>query len=41
LEIYEKIIARSLSVRETELLVQKVRKDLPPQKINNLTDRVF
>lgn len=32
LEIYEKIIARSLSVRETELLVQKVRKDLPPRK---------
>ena len=32
LEIYEKIIARSLSVRETELLVQKVRKGLPPRK---------
>lgn len=32
LEIYEKIIARSLSVRETELLVQKVRKGLPPGK---------
>ncbi|MGB2252604.1 MAG: chromosome partitioning protein ParB, partial [Flavobacteriaceae bacterium] len=26
LEIYEKIIARSLSVRETELLVQKAKK---------------
>ena len=28
LEIYEKIIARSLSVRETELLVQKAKKSL-------------
>ena len=32
LEIYEKIIARSLSVRETELLVQKIRKGQSTEK---------
>ena len=32
LEIYEKIIARSLSVRETELLVQKIKKGHSTEK---------
>jgi ParB family chromosome partitioning protein len=33
LEIYEKIIARSLSVRETELLVQKIKKGQSTGKV--------
>jgi ParB family transcriptional regulator, chromosome partitioning protein len=33
LEIYEKIIARSLSVRETELLVQKIKKNQSTIKV--------
>lgn len=32
LAIYEKIVAKSLSVRETELLVQKTKKRVPPTK---------
>ncbi len=32
LAIYEKIVAKSLSVRETELLVQKTKKGVPPTK---------
>ena len=35
LEIYEKIIARSLSVRETELLVQKIKKGQSTGKVKD------
>jgi ParB family chromosome partitioning protein len=41
LEIYEKIIAGSLSVRETESLVQKVKKGPIPKPIKNFPTDIF
>ena len=41
LEIYEKIIAQSLSVRETELMVQKIRKGQPVKKPKNTPTEIY
>ena len=41
LEIYEKIVAQSLSVRETELLVKKSKKAEPNEKTKNLKSEFY
>lgn len=41
LDIYEKIIAKSLSVRETELLVQKIKKGKATPSIKNPKPKAF
>ena len=41
LDIYEKIIAKSLSVRETELLVQKIKKGKATLSIKNPKPKAF
>ena len=41
LEIYEKIVAQSLSVRETELLVKKSKKAEPNEKTKSLISEFY
>lgn len=41
LEIYEKIIANSLSVRETELLVKKSKKTVPIEKTKSIKSEFY
>jgi len=41
LEIYEKIVAQSLSVRETELLVKKSKKAEPNEKTKSLKSEFY
>ena len=41
LEIYEKIIAKSLSVRETELLVKKSKKVVPIEKTKSIKSEFY
>ena len=41
LEIYEKIISKSLSVRETELLVKKSKKVVPIEKTKTIKSEFY